>query len=399
MQQRAHVLVIDNDVTSIEALRVGLVNNGLVVEVHADPREAFQALAATPFDVIIAAAEVAPVNGRGILKRVHRQDPAVPVIVLVDRGSAAAGAEAVKRGAYDYIEKPFEAARVRALVERALEVRRLRIEVEQLRADMRAGAGGGEMIAQSPAMRSALEAVRRASAGDSCVLVEGDPGTGKRLMARTIHQMSARAGKPFLAADAAALGAGLLESELFGHVRGAFAGATADYDGLFEAASGGTVFLDAVNELSKAAQQRLLGVIETGKVRPLGAAKARQADVRLVVASCEALDGAVRDHRFRSGLYERLSAVVIALPPLAERREDIPLLAHYFVKKVCADMGVEPPAIPAAVIERLLAHPWPGNVRQLRDTMTRAALQARGGALRLEDLEDPVAENTPDEDG
>ncbi len=399
MAKRANVLVIDHDVTTLEALRVGLANNGLAVEAHADLSEAIRAFAGKRFDVVICDAAIPRVEGLGVLQRVHRHDPTIPVILLASPASVPAAVEAVKRGAFDYVEKPFRAAKVMALVKRALEVRRLREEVARLRAEVRTGGSCDEMIAQSPAMAAALEAVRRAAASDSSVLITGAPGTGKELVARTIHRMSARTGKPFVAADCSALGEGLVESELFGHARGAFPGAVADHQGLFEAADGGTLFLDAIGELSKAAQVRLLTAVEEREVRPLGSTAARPVDVRLVVAAPTSLAAAVRARRFRKDLCVRLSTVQVVLPALRERPEDIPLLANYFVKKMRASIGGEPPAISPEAMKQLLVVPWPGNVRQLRDTMERAALLADGNTIRPEHLDDPVAaaQRIPDE--
>jgi DNA-binding NtrC family response regulator len=391
MDQHANVLVIDHDVTSMEALRIGLHNNGLAVESYADAREAFRALAGARFDVVIADARVAPVDGLDVLACVHRHDPNVPVIVLAAQGAVAAAVEAVRRGAFDYVQKPFEVSRVRALVERAVEVRRLRQEVARLQAELRSAPAGEELIAQSPAMAPALEAVRRAAAGDSSVLIVGAPGTGRELVARTIHRASPRAGKPFVVADCSSLGDGLLESELFGHVRGAFAGAVADRPGLFETTAGGTLFLDAVTELSKAAQTRLLRVLEEGVVQPLGSASARRVNVRLLAGAHMDLGEALGASRIGEDLSYRLSTVQVPLPALRERPEDVPLLAHYFVKRLCLRLGREPLAISPEAMQRLSADAWPGNVRQLRDTMERAVLLARGEAIQPEDLDPAVS--------
>ncbi len=390
MATPATVLVIDHDVTTLEALRVGLSNGGLRIEAHADPREALRAFAVARFDVVIAEVGVPRVGGLSVLARVRHEDPSVPVILLADAASVQQAAEAVKDGAFDYVVKPFRVAKIRAVVERALEIRRLVAEVERLRAD----AGGGrcdELIAQSPAMAPVVDAAHRAAASDCAVLIVGAPGTGRELVARTIHRMGRRAAGPFVVGDCALLGEGLVESELFGHVRGAFPGAVADRPGLIEAADGGTLLLDAIGELSKAAQRRLLAVLDTGQLRPLGGTSARAVDVRLVAATTTDLAAAVGARRFRSDLHGRIAAIRIALPELRKRRDDIPLLAQYFVKRLCGRVGVEPPTISSEAMAQLLAGSWPGNVRQVRETLERATLLADRGVIRPEHFVNPAA--------
>ncbi len=391
MAKPASVLVIDQDVTTLEALRVGLSNDGLRIEAHADPREALRAFAVARFDAVIAEVGVPRVGGLSVLARVRQYDPSVPVILLSGPASVQRAAEAVKDGAFDYVVKPFRVAKVRAVVERALEIRRLLAEVERLRAEVGGGGRCDELIAQSPAMAPVVDAVRRAAASDCAVLIVGGPGTGRELVARTIHRMGRRAAGPFVVGDCALLGEGLVESELFGHVRGAFPGAVAARPGLVETADGGTLLLEAIGELSKAAQRRLLTVLDMGELRPLGGTSARAVDVRLVAATTADLAAAVEARRFRSDLHGRIAAIRIALPELGERRDDIPLLAQYFVKRMCARVGIEAPTISSEAMAQLLAGSWPGNVRQLRETLERATLLADRGVIRPEHFVNPAA--------
>jgi DNA-binding NtrC family response regulator len=383
---RAHILIIEQNVTTLEALRVGLASNGFLVEAHADPAEAFRALDTGRYDVIVTGASVPHVEGIGVLDRVQRRDASVPVIVLAARSAAG---DAVKRGAFDTVEAPVRVGKVRAVIERALEVRCLREEVARLRAELNNAGRAGELIAHSPAMARVVELADSAATTDADLLITGAPGTGKQLVARSIHAMSRRAGTPFVVADGALLARAQIESALFGHVRGAFPGAAVDHHGAFEAADGGTLFLNAVDELSKPAQLRLVRVLDERAVRPLGSTGPRPVDVRFVAASTVDLAAAVNGQRVRRDLYERLSTVHIALPLLRERRDDIPLLAHHFVKRTCARLGSDGVTISPEAMQCLLDRPWPGNVDELRDTMERAVLTADSTQIRPEHLAEP----------
>ena len=389
MATQAHVLIIDADVTTLEALRVGLAKNGFLVEAHADAHEAYRALAARPFDVVVSSVGVPQADGRGLLKRVTQCDPAVPVIFLAGGSVSPSTLGALRKGAFDIVEGAVRVPRVRALVERALEIRRLRQEVERLRAEARTGACPGELIGQSAAMVAVLEAIRRAAAGTGCVLVRGAPGTGKELVARTIHRLSTRAGRPFVAMDCATPGEGPVESELFGHVRRAFPGAVSDHAGLIETTDGGTLFLNSIEELSKAAQVRLLTAIDERAIRPLGSTASRPVEARLIAGTSLDLAAAVERQRFRDDLLARLGAARIVLPELNERPDDIPLLANYFVKATCARLGMPAPPISPEAMAGLTARPWPGNVQELRNLMERAALLTSGGEIRPEHLGEP----------
>ncbi|MBN1916813.1 MAG: sigma-54-dependent Fis family transcriptional regulator [Verrucomicrobia bacterium] len=390
MATRAQVLIIDADVTTLEALRVGLAKNGFTVEAHADAHEAYRALAARPFDVVIASLGVPQAEGRKLLERVKQGDPTVPVIFLANGSACSSAVEALRQGAFDIVEGPIRVPKVRSLVERAIEVRRLREEVARLRAEMLAGTCPDELIGQSPPLVAVLEAIRRAAADTGCVLLCGAPGTGKELAARTIHRLSTRASKPFVAVDCAALNEAFVESELFGHVRGAFPGAFADHASLIETADGGTLFLNSIDVLSKAAQVRLLKVIDERVIRPLGSTASRPVEARLVAGTATDPATAAGRRRVREDLLARLSTVRIALPELKERSEDIPLLANFFAKTMGARLGTPPPAISPKAMAILMDRPWPGNVRQLRDVVERAALLTDSAQICPEHLGEPT---------
>jgi two-component system response regulator AtoC len=300
-------------------------------------------------------------------------------------GNEDAAVAAMREGAYDYLQKPFRPDEVLLTLRKAEERERLRREVATLRATLGAGQVKDELIAESPAMRRLLELASRVAGHDTTVLITGESGTGKEVLARAIHRMSSRATAPFVAINCAAIPEQLLESELFGHVRGAFTGATADRAGLFEDADGGTLLLDEIGDLPLALQAKLLRVLEEGEIRRVGESKSRRVDVRLLAATARKLDAARAAGHFRDDLYYRLNVVELAVPPLRERQEDIPALLTHFAQQAAQRLG-HPVSLSPAALAFLSHYAWPGNVRELRNAVERAAVLGTGHRLEREDF-------------
>ncbi|MEI8258562.1 MAG: sigma 54-interacting transcriptional regulator, partial [Deltaproteobacteria bacterium] len=332
------------------------------------------------------------VDGLELLAAVRRQRPDVPVIVMTAEPTLETAVQALRRGAYDYLDKvshtPDETV---AAVRRALEWRRLFVRNRYLERQVELTTRVRGFIGESPALRSTLATIDSAAGTDASVLILGESGTGKELVARALHERSTRSPKPFIAVNCSALTETLLESELFGHVKGSFSGATSDRTGLFEAASGGTLFLDEVGELSAATQARLLRVLQEREIRPVGSSKSRPVDIRVVAATHRNLVAAVTAGQFREDLYYRLRVVTIEVPPLRARSTDIPLLAQHFLALHAQRHRRAVTDISSDAMERLLSYAWPGNVRELENAIEQGVVLARGVAVTAEVLPREIA--------
>jgi DNA-binding NtrC family response regulator len=316
---------------------------------------------------------------------VHAKRRALPVILVTAHGSVPAAVAAMREGAFDYVTKPFDNDELRTLVARALELVRLERENRWLRQEVTARYGPDTIVAESAESRAVLDLVRRVAPSRAAVLIQGESGTGKELIARLLHFWSERVGAPFVAVNVKAFAEGVVESELFGHERGAFTGAVAARAGCFERAHSGTLFLDEIGELSADVQAKLLRVIQEGEVLPVGGSKPRRTDVRLVSATNRSLRDEVSAGRFREDLYFRLNVIPVQLAPLRERRDDVLPLARHFLARRAAEAGREI-SLAAEAEAALLAHPWPGNVRELENAVERAVVLARGATITPEDL-------------
>jgi DNA-binding NtrC family response regulator len=294
--------------------------------------------------------------------------------------------EAMQRGAADYLTKPCNPDELLLKVDKLLETKRLREEVAQLRREVRAYKKFGELIGQSQAMRQIYTVIGAVSTNKSTVLITGESGTGKELVARTIHQKGSGADRPFVAINCGAMSETLLDSQLFGHRRGAFTGAIADHNGVFQAADGGTLFLDEISEIPLALQVKFLRAIQEREVTPLGSNRPVKVDVRLIAASNRNLEEEVKKGAFRNDLYYRLSVVPIHLPPLRERREDIPLLLEHFITTFSREYNVEPKRIAPDALDKLIAYPWPGNIRELQNVIERVFALSQSTEITLADL-------------
>jgi len=387
------VLLADDQPDVLQALRLLLRGEGYAIETAASPAGVVRALEAGDFDVVLLDLNytrdtTSGREGLDLLQRLQALDSSLPVVVMTAYGSVAGAVEAMRRGARDYVEKPWDNARMIATLRTQVELARALRAGEQLAQENRLlrREGEAEMIARSAVMQPVLQLMERVGPSDANVLVTGEHGTGKELVARWLHSASARAGRPLITVDAGGLPEGVFESELFGHVKGAYTGARADRAGRFELADSGTLFLDEIANVMPALQAKLLRVLQTGELERVGSSRPRRVDVRVISATNANLAEEVRAGRFREDLLFRLNTVEIRLPPLRERREDIPLLAEHFLRRHArrytkAIAGFDPDGMQA-----LLAHPWPGNVRELDHAIERAVLLAAGDSVRASDL-------------
>jgi DNA-binding NtrC family response regulator len=379
------ILVVDDDRETCRFMHELLQEPGREIEMAEDPDEALALLGGGRFDLVLSDIHLnADLNGLDLLRAFKARDPEVEVVLISAFGTLETALEAVKAGAFDYVSKPVDIGQVREVVARAL-ARRARsgetpapaFPAERMTPDGLVGRSGG--------MLAVYKQIALACASDAPVLVTGETGTGKELVARAIHRHGARSARPFVPVNCGALPEGLLESELFGHVRGAFTGAIADRKGLFEEARGGSIFLDEIGEMSPALQVRLLRALELGEVRPVGSPRATNVDVRVIAATHRDLERAAREGVFRQDLFYRLHVFAIRVPALRERREDVPLLVAHFLAGFAA-RGRGSAALTPAALAALAGHEWPGNVRELENTLERLAVEARGGTIDVADL-------------
>ncbi len=386
----ARLLVVDDEPHQREMLQGILGRAGFEVVTAGDGREACKELESATFDLVLTDQRMPVLDGLELLQEVRAQHPNLPVVLMTAFGSVATAVEAMKQGAADYITKPFERDELILVLRKVLRQRQLEDEVEALRGALRDRYRLGSIIGKSAAMQELFSVIERVAAADIPVLLQGESGTGKELVARALHQSGPRADGPFVALNCAAVPETLLESEFFGHERGAFTGAARAHAGRFEQAHGGTLFLDEIGAMRADLQAKLLRAIQEREIQRLGASAPTRVDVRIVAASCEDLELEVRERRFRDDLYYRLNVVPIVLPPLRERFEDVPLLADHFLRQSTARLGRDPVGIAPEVLDRMQRYPWPGNVRELENCVERMVVLARGPRLQLEDLPESV---------
>ena len=380
------VLVVDDDADMTAMLVRHLEREDMAVVAATGGRAALKALASREFDVVVTDLVMDQVGGLEVLAAAGRCRPTPRVILMTAFGTLETAIEAMRQGAYDYLTKPFKLAEVTAAVRRAFDDHRLRRENERLRAEVERQQGLDRILGRSRIMQETVSQVRAVAESDSSVLLLGESGTGKELVAQAIHWASPRRGGPFLAVNCAAVPESLLESELFGHEKGAFTGADRRRDGLFAAASGGTLFLDEVGDMPLATQAKLLRVLQDRAVRPLGGTASVQLDLRIVAATNKDLPAMVRDARFREDLYYRLSVIPIRLPALRERPEDIMLIAEHFLRETAVRLGKAVEGFDETAVQWMERHAWPGNVRELENVVERALVLARASKVTRDDL-------------
>lgn len=379
------ILVADDDATIRQNLRTLLESEGYAVVEAGEGREAARVIESGAVAAALLDLKMPGYGGMDVLRDHREAIEETPVIVVTAYGGSAAAIEAMRLGAYDYITKPFDLDEVLFTVRRAVTQRSLATQVRAL-ADGDGAAEEGEMVGRAPAMLAVFKAIGRVAATRETVLILGESGTGKELVAGAIHHNSDRAGKPFVKVNCAALSPALLESEMFGHERGAFTGAVARRIGRFEQADGGTLFLDEVGDLDPELQAKLLRVLQTGQFERVGGNAAITSDVRVVSATNHDLAARVAAGKFREDLFYRLNVVTIELPPLRARRGDVPLLAEHVVGRLARKYGWPQLALSADAAAALAAYDWPGNVRELQNVLARAAIVARGRTIGLDDV-------------
>ncbi|MCG5513666.1 sigma-54-dependent transcriptional regulator [Ectothiorhodospira shaposhnikovii] len=389
------ILILEDEAVIRRALRRLLEHEGYRIEEAACIADARRLCEASRFDLLIC--DLRLPDGEGIEMLGHCGD--TPVLIMTSYASVRSAVDAMKQGATDYIAKPFDHDEMLLCVARILKQRQLERENAQLQSQLGQVYPVEGMVGESPAMQQVCRTLDKVAPTDATVLIRGESGTGKELVARAIHKKSRRAQAPLVSVNCAAIPEGLLESELFGHEKGAFTGAAQSRQGLAEAADGGTLFLDEIGELTPAAQSRLLRVLQDGEIRRVGANSSRKVDIRLLAATHRDLELMVREGDFREDLYYRLKVMEIGLPPLRERLEDLPRLADFLLEKACRRLKQAPARLAPSALAAMQAHRWPGNVRELENALERAVILADGDCIAAEHLgltPGPSQEATPD---
>jgi two-component system response regulator HydG len=394
---KPRVLVVDDDGEMADMLVDHLTQKDYIADAAAGGKAALAALKKREYDAVITDLRMDQIDGLDVLAAAHADDPLRPVLLMTAYGTIDGAIEAVRRGAYHYLTKPFKLDEANVWLERALADRGLRRENERLKKQMAERFSFRSLVGKSAIMQQLYDLLERVSAAGAPVLITGESGTGKELVARALHTGSARAQGPFVAVNCTAIAESLLESELFGHVKGAFTGASDNKRGLFAEADGGTLFLDEIGDMSLPLQAKLLRVLESGLVRPVGGASEKKVDARIIAATNRDLSAAVKGRGFREDLYYRLHVIPVQLPPLRARREDIPLLVEHFAASFAErNPSLLKREISSEVMRRLVELPWPGNVRELRNVIERILLLSRGKRIDLRDLAgvlpDPIPE-------
>ena len=393
------ILIVDDEPHTRRVLTLNLRRDGHEISESAGVQEALRLIAASDFDVILTDQKMPDGEGLQVLAAAIEADPTVAVVLVTAFATVDLAVESMRQGAFDFISKPFQPDVVRATVSRACERTGLRRENLLLKDTVVRLAGTPDIYGVSPAITALRDLILRVAPTGATALITGETGTGKELVARAIHKNSPRASKPFLAVNCAAFTETLLESELFGHEKGAFTGADRSRPGLFEAAHEGTLFLDEVAEMSPAAQAKLLRVVTEGQVLRLGTTQPRNVDVRLLAATHRDLSQRVREGLFRQDLYYRLAVVPIAIPPLRDRPEDIPVLAELFVRQVATELKLPKRAFSPQALENLKRYDFPGNVRELRNLIERASILSLGSELTVDSFPLPPSHDADSESG
>jgi two-component system response regulator HydG len=386
MNERSRILVVDDEESHRIMLRAVLQEEGYEVSEASDGTEAVKAVEQEPFDLILLDIRMRTMDGIEALGEIRKISPLVPVLIMTAYASVKTAVEALKAGAFEYLTKPLDIDELKVLIEKALEIYHLRAENIALKERLGDRFDFSKIIGKSKKMKEVFDTLSLVAPTDATVLILGESGTGKELVANSIHHNSPRASQPFVKVSCAALPETLLEGELFGHEKGAFTGAIARREGRFQLAHRGTIFLDEVGEMSVTTQTKLLRVLQEKEFEPLGSSRTIKTDVRVIAASNKDLEREVKEGRFREDLFYRLNVVPVSLPPLRERREDIPALAAHFFAVYREKNRKELKDISGKAMDMLMRYEWPGNIRELENCMERAVILARGEIIAPADL-------------
>jgi len=384
---KSRILVIDDEAAIRDSLKMTLEYEGYEFLAAATGQEGLALIERESPDLVLLDVKMPGMDGLEVLDRVRAINDALPVVVVSGHGTISTAVEATKKGAFDFIEKPFASDRVLVSLRNALDQRRLRDENRSLK---KAVEVRHQMIGDSPALRQVTAAIARAAPTNATVLIQGESGVGKELVARTIHRNSLRSRERFVQVNCAAIPEELIESELFGHEKGSFTGATEKQVGKFEQADRGTIFLDEVGDMSAKTQAKVLRVLQEGEVERLGSARTIKVDVRVIAATNKNLEEEIERGRFREDLYFRLAVIPIFVPPLRERSGDIPLLVRYYIEQLSRDSNARPKRITPGALDALQRYRWKGNIRELRNTVERLIIMTAGDTIDVADLPDPV---------
>jgi two-component system response regulator GlrR len=391
-----NILVVDDDPTLLELLRMRLESASYGVTTAQKGEEAIAAVRGQAFDLSILDLKLGEGNGIALMEEIHSITPEMPIIILTAHGSIESAVEAMKKGAYSYLTKPFEPRDLFFQMEKALENRQLTSEIERLKGLLEERFDFANIVARSEKMHGVLEMVSRIANTESTVYIHGESGTGKELIAKAIHLASGRKNKPFVAINCAALPETLLESQLFGHEKGAFTGAIQTTKGLFTQAHEGTIFLDEIGDMPLSIQAKLLRVLQERQFYPLGSDKSVEVNVRIIVATQKDLEKEVQEGIFREDLFYRIHVIPLYLPPLRERKEDIPPLVDHFLKKFTQKMKKEVKGIAPMAMQRLMLHEWPGNIRELENTIEYAVAMTQVDYITADYILQSKTSSSPD---
>ena len=384
------LLIVDDEPSMRRMLEILFAQEGYAVQSADSAEAALEALGAKPFDLVISDIRMPGLSGMDLLRRLKGEDSSTEVILMTAYASTDSAIEALKLGAFDYVTKPFQVEELVNIVKHAVEKKALREENVLLKAQLSQQEKFGEIVGSNPRMQQIYSLIERIAPTGSTVLIQGDSGTGKELIAQTIHQRSLHNRKPFVAVNCGGIEENLLASELFGHVKGAFTGAYTTKRGLFEVAQGGTLFLDEVSEMSPGMQVKLLRALQERRIRPVGGNEERSVDCRVITATNQDLHKLIAEKRFREDLYYRINVISIQIPALRERREDIPLLVRHFLEKHAHILGRPMPLLTREAMKLLERYNWPGNVRQLENVIERAMALSQGDKIEVGHLSDEI---------